>query len=229
MQNLHPHEEQQLNEYKGIYYNAPKENKYIDPNTGAHFEVNELCRRLADLQKTMYPHIQLRNNTIGRQSKSEKSNQPIKINVVRNPNALNMHVVKGPTNKSSQRAARRFVPEKQVINSTTYLSNESTAANPSISTQDIKESLHKLYLNKARINHSRRIEEKANVIIGQNDFNFQSLDLRKNALEMPCILVKKEDSMPSIFTIKGRVSRNRKNNMYGVIQHCQKKPCTINV
>lgn len=32
--------------YKGIYYNDDAGQKYTDPETGAHFEYKDMCRRL---------------------------------------------------------------------------------------------------------------------------------------------------------------------------------------
>ena len=33
--------------YKGIYYNDDAGQKYTDPETGAHFEFKDICRRLS--------------------------------------------------------------------------------------------------------------------------------------------------------------------------------------
>ena len=36
-----------LTNYKGIYYGDDPGQKYTDPETGAHFEFVDMCRRLA--------------------------------------------------------------------------------------------------------------------------------------------------------------------------------------
>ena len=35
-----------LNNFKGLYYNDEPGTKYTDDKTGAHFEFNDMCRRL---------------------------------------------------------------------------------------------------------------------------------------------------------------------------------------
>lgn len=42
-----------LNNYKGMFYNDEPGQKYQDPETGAHFEYNEMCARLKRLQKEL--------------------------------------------------------------------------------------------------------------------------------------------------------------------------------
>lgn len=37
--------------YKGIYYNDDQGQKYTDPETGAHFEFKDMCRRLHRIQQ----------------------------------------------------------------------------------------------------------------------------------------------------------------------------------
>ena len=37
--------------YKGIYYNDDAGQKYTDPETGAHFEYKDMCRRLQRIQQ----------------------------------------------------------------------------------------------------------------------------------------------------------------------------------
>ena len=39
-----------FNNFKGVYFNDDPNRKYIDPDTGCHFEYNDLVRRLVDLQ-----------------------------------------------------------------------------------------------------------------------------------------------------------------------------------
>jgi hypothetical protein len=36
--------------FKGIYFNDDPNRKYQDPETGCHFEYNDLCKRLVDLK-----------------------------------------------------------------------------------------------------------------------------------------------------------------------------------
>lgn len=36
----------ELINYKGIYYNDDQGQKYTDPDTGAHFEFRDMCRRI---------------------------------------------------------------------------------------------------------------------------------------------------------------------------------------
>jgi hypothetical protein len=43
-------EELDFNNFKGIYFNDDPNRKYQDPETGCHFEYNDLCRRLVDLK-----------------------------------------------------------------------------------------------------------------------------------------------------------------------------------
>jgi hypothetical protein len=44
-----------LNNYKGIYANDEAGQKYQCPETGAHFEVKELCRRLSKVMEQRKP------------------------------------------------------------------------------------------------------------------------------------------------------------------------------
>ncbi len=37
--------------YKGIYYNDDAGQKYTDPETGAHFEFKDMCKRLTRIQQ----------------------------------------------------------------------------------------------------------------------------------------------------------------------------------
>lgn len=37
--------------FKGIYFNEDPNRKYIDPDTGCHFEYNDLCKRLVKLKE----------------------------------------------------------------------------------------------------------------------------------------------------------------------------------
>jgi len=40
-----------LMNYKGIYFNDDPNSKYTCPQTGAHFEFNDMCGRLGDIIK----------------------------------------------------------------------------------------------------------------------------------------------------------------------------------
>lgn len=44
-------EGQDLQNYKGIYFNDEPGQKYICPETGAHFEVHDMAKRLAAVQE----------------------------------------------------------------------------------------------------------------------------------------------------------------------------------
>ena len=37
--------------FKGIYFNDDPNKKYQDPETGCHFEYNDLCKRLLELKE----------------------------------------------------------------------------------------------------------------------------------------------------------------------------------
>jgi hypothetical protein len=37
--------------FKGIYFNDDPNKKYQDPDTGCHFEYNDLCKRLLELKE----------------------------------------------------------------------------------------------------------------------------------------------------------------------------------
>ena len=39
-----------FNNFKGIYFNDDPNRKYQCPDTGAHFEYNDLCRRMVKLK-----------------------------------------------------------------------------------------------------------------------------------------------------------------------------------
>ena len=39
-----------FNNFKGIYFNDDPNRKYQDPDTGCHFEYNDLCKRLVELK-----------------------------------------------------------------------------------------------------------------------------------------------------------------------------------
>ena len=41
----------ELINYKGIYYNDDAGQKFTDPETGAHFEFKDMCRRLIRIQQ----------------------------------------------------------------------------------------------------------------------------------------------------------------------------------
>lgn len=51
MENLNDEDSQiDLNNYKGIFYQDDSDHNYQDKLTGAHFEYNEMCKRLKKLQ-----------------------------------------------------------------------------------------------------------------------------------------------------------------------------------
>ena len=39
-----------FNNFKGIYFDEDPNRKYQDPDTGCHFEYNDLCKRLGKLK-----------------------------------------------------------------------------------------------------------------------------------------------------------------------------------
>lgn len=43
-------DELDFNNFKGIYFNDDPNRKYQDPDTGCHFEYNDLCRRMVELK-----------------------------------------------------------------------------------------------------------------------------------------------------------------------------------
>jgi len=53
--------------YKGIYAGEPKE-KYMDPLTGAHFEYNDLCKRIVvmkEKRRLIDTKLGLTDNSVG--------------------------------------------------------------------------------------------------------------------------------------------------------------------
>ena len=44
-------ENQNLDNYKGIYFKDDPGTKYTDPESGAHFDFNDICSRLVQFQK----------------------------------------------------------------------------------------------------------------------------------------------------------------------------------
>ena len=44
-------ENQNLDNYKGIYFKDDPGTKYTDPESGAHFDYNDICTRLVQFQK----------------------------------------------------------------------------------------------------------------------------------------------------------------------------------
>ena len=43
-------EDVDFNNFKGIYFNDDPNRKYLDPDTGCHFEYQDLCRRMIKLK-----------------------------------------------------------------------------------------------------------------------------------------------------------------------------------
>ena len=58
--------------YKGIYYNDDAGQKYTDPETGAHFEFRDMCKRLTRIlqKREAYEQAQQLSSSQENQSKS---------------------------------------------------------------------------------------------------------------------------------------------------------------
>ena len=39
-----------FNDFKGIYFDDDPNNKFLDPETGTHFEYHDLCKRMVKLK-----------------------------------------------------------------------------------------------------------------------------------------------------------------------------------
>ena len=116
-----------LNNYKGIYFNDQKDNKYIDPNNGAHFKYEDMCKMLAYIKQERDHEEQKqhaidtsinasRNSNVKQSISSFKSNNAISIETKKKQQSTQLNI---PLKKSNSKSfalehAAKLDPSKQV-------------------------------------------------------------------------------------------------------------------
>lgn len=208
------------NEYKGIYFGDPKEEKYTDQQTGAHFEYHDLCNRLQSLQKTVSPRIihiqrsQSRETKLSNQTSTVKQNA--KINNAQQPNFEKLRIVKATVNNNFIRQLK----ERNIINSENKIySSLSKFPNDQALSPSKKNILNiKVHTNieaptKGINNKNSTLcsDAKKKICRIENDaFNFVSLDLRKNKDVKSILTVKDSKNLKQILTpSKSKGTRNQ--------------------